>query len=178
MIAMQEYDQIRLSAELEGLRPTLLSEDEIREKLAALSIEPSSKLGKHALAGGSLFTRDGGHYRLDTAANLAHASVGRQCCNCHETIAAGDAVVRNEYGVALHRECDGLSMRDAQRVRAGGARPATPAAAKPQASTSLIDQAAAIFAGDGKPKTEAEDPPLLVAAADIFCGPRRTKGAA
>ena len=138
MLSRQEYEQTALSAELEDLRPTLLDAEQMRAKLAELGISADSALGRHALTGaGPLFSPAGEHYRLDTPQNLARAASGKQCCVCLETLDASDQVQRGAYGAAAHRECDGLSLSDARRVRAIGTPRANVSTTRAEAPTRI-----------------------------------------
>lgn len=74
-----EYTQISLEAAApEGAEPTMLSPGEMREKLAALGVEASSPLGRHALGGGRLWSRDGCAYQLAAIASSVVANAASE----------------------------------------------------------------------------------------------------
>jgi hypothetical protein len=69
MISASEYRQVALEAAApDGFEPIALSQDEMRAMLDKLGIAATSKLGRHALGGGRLWTRDGRAYQVATTA--------------------------------------------------------------------------------------------------------------
>jgi hypothetical protein len=113
MAASHEAEQSGFDA----LKPIPLTPDAMRAKLAELGIEPTSKLGRHALAGGSLSARDG-LYKLEGTADGITAGT---CGHCAEVLAGDVLTGTNEYGVAVHWDCLGLTPLEAStRVRKRG----------------------------------------------------------